>query len=92
MLLDKDGTLVDFNATWHAVAERMALEAAEGDHDRAAGLMAMAGYDAAARRFASDSDFAAGTNADIVALWYPEAVEEVLIQKESSTWKGQEMR
>lgn len=71
ILFDKDGTLVDFQATWHAIGDLMALKAAEGDRDRAHELMAVAGYDLDAGRFRADSVFAAGTNADIVALWYP---------------------
>jgi phosphoglycolate phosphatase len=71
ILFDKDGTLVDFQATWHAIGDHMALQAANGDRIRADALMADAGYDQAAQRFRADSVFAAGTNADIVALWYP---------------------
>jgi phosphoglycolate phosphatase len=73
ILFDKDGTLVDFNATWFAIAEMMALDAAGGDKERAGELLAAAGYDFAARSFRADSVFAAGTNADIVTLWYPHA-------------------
>lgn len=71
ILFDKDGTLVDFDATWFAVGDLMALEAAAGDRAKADALLADAGYDFAGRRFRGDSVFAAGTNADIVALWYP---------------------
>ncbi len=71
ILFDKDGTLVDFQATWFAIGDRMALQAAGGDRGRADALMAVAGYDFEAHRFKADSVFAAGTNADIVALWYP---------------------
>ena len=71
ILFDKDGTLVDFQATWFAIGDRMAMRAAAGDRGRADALMAQAGYDLAAHRFRADSVFAAGTNADIVALWYP---------------------
>ena len=71
ILFDKDGTLVDFDATWFAIGDLMALEAAAGDRTRADALLADAGYDFEARRFRGDSVFAAGTNADIVALWYP---------------------
>jgi phosphoglycolate phosphatase len=71
ILFDKDGTLVDFGATWFAVGEMMALEAAGGNKARARQLLADAGYDFAAGKFRADSVFAAGTNADIVALWYP---------------------
>jgi phosphoglycolate phosphatase len=73
LLFDKDGTLVDFQKTWFAIGDRLALQAAGGDRQRADALMRAAGYDHAAGRFRADSVFAAGTNADIVALWYPEA-------------------
>ncbi len=73
ILFDKDGTLVDFQKTWFAIGDLMALQAAGGDRARADALMAEAGYDYDAHRFRADSVFAAGTNADIVALWYPEA-------------------
>jgi len=69
-LFDKDGTLVDFNATWLAIGDMMALQAAGGDRKLADAMLANAGYDFAAGRFRADSAFAAGTNADIVALWY----------------------
>lgn len=71
ILFDKDGTLVDFQATWHAIGDAMALEAADGDRQRADALMDAAGYDSESTRFRADSVFAAGTNADIVALWHP---------------------
>lgn len=71
ILFDKDGTLVDFQKTWYAIADLMALHAAQGDRHKADGLMVKAGYDYEKHRFRGDSVFAAGTNADIVALWYP---------------------
>ncbi len=71
ILFDKDGTLVDFQKTWYAIGDLMALKAAGGDRKRADLLMEVAGYDLAAGRFKADSVFAAGTNADIVELWYP---------------------
>ncbi len=73
ILFDKDGTLVDFQKTWFAIGDLMALQAAGGDRARADELMAEAGYDYGAHCFRADSVFAAGTNADIVALWYPQA-------------------
>jgi phosphoglycolate phosphatase len=76
ILFDKDGTLVDFEATWFAIGDLMALQAAGGDRGKADALMAAAGYDFARKCFKADSVFAAGTNADIVALWYPEAAPE----------------
>ena len=73
ILFDKDGTLVDFQKTWFAIGDLMALQAAGGDRARADALMVDAGYDYDAHRFKADSVFAAGTNADIVRLWYPQA-------------------
>lgn len=75
ILFDKDGTLVDFQQTWYALADLMALHAADGNRARADALMVKAGYDYREHRFRADSVFAAGTNADIVALWYPDADE-----------------
>lgn len=71
ILFDKDGTLIDFQQTWYAIARELALEAAGGDEARARAMLAAGGYDEEARRFLSGSVIAAGTNADIVDLWYP---------------------
>jgi phosphoglycolate phosphatase len=76
ILFDKDGTLVDFQATWFAIGDLLALQAAGGDRASADALMEAAGYDFGKKCFEADSVFAAGTNADIVALWYPEAAAE----------------
>jgi phosphoglycolate phosphatase len=71
VLFDKDGTLVDFERTWFAVARELALEAAGGNEHAARRLMEAGGYDFEAGRFRGGSTIAAGTNADIVGLWYP---------------------
>lgn len=76
ILLDKDGTLIDFYATWFAVADMLALRAADDERARADALLDAAGFDFAARRFRPDSVLAAGTNEDIVALWYPHLPDE----------------
>lgn len=71
ILFDKDGTLVDFNATWLAIGKRVALYAASGDQARADILLDQAGFDFASGQVRPDSVFAAGTNDELVALWYP---------------------
>jgi len=73
ILFDKDGTLIDFNATWLALADMQALHAAGQDRARADTLLEAAGFDFPTRRFRPDSVLAAGTNEDIVALWHPQA-------------------
>lgn len=75
ILFDKDGTLVDFQKTWFAIGDVMALKAADGDRKKANALLELAGYDFGNNRFKADFVFAAGTNAEIVQLWYPEADE-----------------
>lgn len=76
ILFDKDGTLVDFNATWLGIADYMAMEAAEGDRWKADRLLAAAGFDFAAKRFKPDSIFASGSNLDVVELWFPRLSDE----------------
>ncbi|MBX3578501.1 MAG: HAD family hydrolase [Rhizobiaceae bacterium] len=75
ILFDKDGTLVDFNATWFGVADYLALEASEGDRWKADRMLAAAGYDFATKMFKADSIFAAGSNLDVVELWFPKLTE-----------------
>lgn len=76
ILFDKDGTLVDFNATWLSIADFMAMDAAEGDRWKADRLLSAAGFDFVAKRFKPDSIFASGTNMDVVELWFPRLSDE----------------
>ncbi len=76
ILFDKDGTLVDFNATWLGVADFMAMDAAGGDRWKADRLLAAAGFDFATKRFKPDSIFASGSNLDVVELWFPRLSNE----------------
>ena len=76
ILFDKDGTLIDFNGTWHALYKALALEVAENDDAHAEHLMAMGGYDRATNSFIAGSELAAGTTPGIVRLWLPNASEQ----------------
>ena len=73
ILFDKDGTLVDFNGTWLALYEKLALEAAEGDAAEAERLLEIGGYDRAANAFTAGSELAAGTTDTIIRLWIGDA-------------------
>ncbi|MGB8817523.1 MAG: HAD family hydrolase [Rhizobiaceae bacterium] len=75
VLFDKDGTLVDFNGTWHALYEKLALEITGGDVPRADQLLVIGGFDPATGSFIAGSELAAGTTPGIVRLWLPEADE-----------------
>jgi phosphoglycolate phosphatase len=69
ILFDKDGTLLDYGATWIPLNHQAALAAADGDRDLADRMLAASGYDAAANRVRGGSLLAAGTNREIAACW-----------------------
>ncbi len=69
ILFDKDGTLLDYVATWMPLNHKAALAAAGGDQGLADRLLAAGGYDAAAGRVLSGSPLAASTNREIAACW-----------------------
>jgi phosphoglycolate phosphatase len=76
ILFDKDGTLIDFNQTWFGVVMALARQARPGDEDGARSLAELGGYDWVEQRFRSGSAVAAGTNADIVDLFYPGLLDQ----------------
>ena len=69
ILFDKDGTLLDFHASWVPVIRAAALLAAENDAGLAEALMERGGYEPASGRIRSGSPLAAETTAEIAALW-----------------------
>lgn len=75
ILFDKDGTLVDFRATWipaYRAAARIAAEAA-GDERIAERLLRLTGYDPATDTLDPASVLAGGTTAEICDLWARES-------------------
>ncbi|MBT5433168.1 MAG: HAD-IA family hydrolase [Alphaproteobacteria bacterium] len=71
LLFDKDGTLIDFFATWMPAYCAVADSIAEGASmpERADALLLAAGYDRGNDRLDAGSLLAGGTNEELIALW-----------------------
>ena len=69
ILFDKDGTLLDYHATWMPLNFRAAAEAAGGDAALAERLLVASGYDPASGSCLADSVIIAGSNQDLGACW-----------------------
>jgi phosphoglycolate phosphatase len=69
ILFDKDGTLLDYVATWMPANRAAALAAARGDAALAERLLVASGYDPHSGRVAANAPLAAATNAQIAELW-----------------------
>ena len=65
LLFDKDGTLLDYHATWMPLNHAVTLFAANGDNDLARHLLIHAGYDPATGRIRANTPLAAGTPDEI---------------------------
>jgi phosphoglycolate phosphatase len=61
LLLDKDGTLFDFQATWASWCAGFVRDVTAGNPDRAAALARTLGFDLESRTFDHDSPMIAGT-------------------------------
>jgi len=72
VLFDKDGTLLDFEATWAPLYRDLTLDLVGGDPAAAENLLLAGGLDPETRRMRAGSVLGAGTTADIVSLWFPD--------------------
>jgi phosphoglycolate phosphatase len=84
VLFDKDGTLLDFEASWSGVYRKLCLDLAEGDAALAQSMLVAGGFDPNANRFRSGGALAAGNTFDIVRVWYPEfsdAEERAMVER-----------
>lgn len=68
VLFDKDGTLIDFRATWDGWARDLILEATGGDGASAERLARTMRFDLDARAFLPDSPIIAGTAREAASL------------------------
>lgn len=69
ILFDKDGVLIDFEATWDPVNRLLAQEIAAGDAGLAERLLIAGGYDAELCRAQPGTVLAAGTPSEVAAAW-----------------------
>ncbi len=69
VLFDKDGTLLDYAATWMGANRAAALEAAGGDAALSERLLMVGGYDPARAQVGADTVLAASHARDIAAVW-----------------------
>lgn len=69
VLFDKDGTLVDFAATWSEYTRRVLEQLSHGDSAIASRLATLGGFDLASGAFTPNSPVVAGTLTEISALW-----------------------
>jgi phosphoglycolate phosphatase len=72
ILFDKDGTLLDFEASWNRVYRELALELASGDTEQADAMMVIGGLDPATGRIRAGEVLSAGNTIEIARAWFPE--------------------
>jgi len=80
IVFDKDGTLLDFNATWIPVHRAVALIVAAGNHVIATKILEESGQDDERGVVASNSLLAAGTIHEIAEVWQKYAPEKSVDQ------------
>ncbi len=71
VLFDKDGTLIDFHATWVGPMRRLALDMAAGDAALAETMLKAIGFDRDRQKVEADSIMAAGNTHDLAEAWMP---------------------
>lgn len=71
ILFDKDGTLLDFQASWSRAYRELSLELCGGEEAAAKAMLVAGGMDPESGTFRSGSVLAAGNTVDIVRFWYP---------------------
>lgn len=83
LLFDKDGTLLDFHATWTPVYDRLAKALAQGDLALAERLLEGGGRDPLTGRYRPGTLLAQGNTHEIAAAWQahlPHLAGETLVE------------
>lgn len=81
ILFDKDGTLIDVNATWIPIYREVLMDMCGTDLEGAEAMMAKAGYDKATETLKAGSVLAGGTTRQIVETWWPDLDEKAAAEK-----------
>jgi len=76
VLFDKDGTLIEINATWVPIYREVLKDLCATDDAGAEAMMQTAGYDPATGKFKAGSLLAGGTTRQIATTWWPELTGE----------------
>jgi phosphoglycolate phosphatase len=81
VLFDKDGTLIEVNATWVPFYRHVLQDLVPTTAAGAEAMMSLAGYDKTNDRFLPGSILAGGTTRQLVDLWWPELDETARAEK-----------